>query len=101
MNPPPGATTTAAPFALSGRKTVIVGSVTSLTRVGVTPPYDLMSFSVASDFGTAGVGGPSGQSLRVTGSGAANDGALSKATRRKSGRDFILGAISKDTGRCS
>lgn len=49
---------------------VMVGSLTLLTRVAVTPPYDAMSFFVASDGGVIGVGGPSGQSFKVSGSAA-------------------------------
>ena len=56
MNPPPGATMTAVPLGCSGLNTMIVGSVTSVTRPGCAPPKDWINFVVASDFGFIALG---------------------------------------------
>lgn len=79
MNPPPGATMTAVPLGCSGLNTMIVGSVTSVTRPGCAPPKDWINFVVASDFGFIALGTPSGQSFKVSGSGTA---AVGRTTNR-------------------
>ena len=70
---------TAVPLGCSGLNTVIVGSVTSVTRPGCAPPKDWISFVVASDFGFMALGTPSGQSFKVSGSGTA---AVARTTSR-------------------